>query len=43
MTATRIQFVTVPVAEKAKTRDFHVEKLGFEVVAERATARPAGS
>ncbi|MEW2499479.1 VOC family protein [Amycolatopsis sp. NPDC047767] len=40
MTVSRIQFVTVPVADQAKARDFYVEKLGFEVVVDRGG--PAG-
>ncbi|MEV4598109.1 VOC family protein [Amycolatopsis sp. NPDC049253] len=35
MPVSRIQFVTVPVADRAKAREFYVGKLGFEVVVDR--------
>ncbi|QRP49930.1 VOC family protein [Amycolatopsis sp. FDAARGOS 1241] len=40
MTVSRIQFVTVPVADQAAARDFYVGKLGLDVVVDRAG--PAG-
>jgi catechol 2,3-dioxygenase-like lactoylglutathione lyase family enzyme len=35
MTVTRLQFVTVPVADQARAKDFYVGTLGFEVVVDR--------
>ncbi len=35
MQISHVQFLTVPVADHARARDFYVEKLGFELIVER--------
>ena len=35
MQISHVQFLTVPVADHARSRDFYVEKLGFDLVIER--------
>jgi predicted enzyme related to lactoylglutathione lyase len=37
MTITHVQFLTLPVADHARARDFYVGKLGFEALADRRT------
>ena len=35
MNVTRLQFVTVPVADHVRAREFYVDNLGFDVVVDR--------
>lgn len=35
MKISHVQFLTVPVADQARSRDFYVEKLGFDLIIER--------
>ena len=37
MTITHVQFLTLPVADHARARDFYVGKLGFEALVDRRT------
>ncbi|UOX91618.1 glyoxalase [Amycolatopsis sp. FBCC-B4732] len=37
MTITHVQFLTLPVADHARARDFYVGKLGFEAFVDRRT------
>lgn len=37
MTITNVQFLTLPVADHARARDFYVGKLGFEALVDRRT------
>jgi predicted enzyme related to lactoylglutathione lyase len=37
MTLSHVQFLTLPVADHARARDFYVGKLGFETLVDRRT------
>ncbi|MEU4253901.1 VOC family protein [Amycolatopsis sp. NPDC026612] len=37
MTITHVQFLTLPVADHARAREFYVGKLGFEALVDRRT------
>jgi catechol 2,3-dioxygenase-like lactoylglutathione lyase family enzyme len=37
MTITHVQFLTLPVTDHARARDFYVGKLGFEALVDRRT------
>lgn len=37
MTITHVQFLTLPVADHARARDFYVGRLGFEALVDRRT------